>query len=122
MTDLAVVLQSITVKDDKDEKERGPGEIYINYNITDGSTSFDGQLGEYSIHSGQTKSLGVTIGTFSEVDTLLALNVDVYDADWPDADDHLGNVNVSYGPWDLGTGIHTVATEDYDLTFSIVPI
>jgi hypothetical protein len=48
--------------------------------------------------------------------------VDVYDADWPDADDYMGSVNVSYGPWDFGAGTHTVASEDYDLTFSIVPV
>jgi hypothetical protein len=65
----------------------------------------------------------VTVATFDDVDTLVALNIDVFDADWPDADDYMGSVNVSYDAWDnFGIGEHTIQSEDYNLTFSIVTV
>jgi hypothetical protein len=123
MPALAVVLNSIRVDNDHDGWGKGAGDIYLNYNTNDGVNHVNGRLGEYSIDSGDTRSLGVTVGYFDDVDDLVSLNVDVWDADWPDGDDYLGSLNVSFGAAEnFGVGSHSVDVGDFMLKYSIVEI
>lgn len=120
MPALAVVLNSIRIDNDHDGWGRGAGDIYINYNVNDGLNHSSGQLGEYSIDSGETQNLGVTIGVFDDVDSVLSLNVDVWDNDWPDADDFLGSLNVTYDAWsNFGIGGHNIDVGDFRLNFTV---
>ena len=123
MTALSVVLNSIRIDDDHDGWSRGAGDIYINYNTNDGLNHVNGHLGEYSIDSGDTRSLGETVGYFDDVNHVLSLNMDVWDADWPDGDDYLGSLNVSYNASEnFGIGSHSVDVGDFMVNYSVVAI
>lgn len=123
MPALAMVFNSIRIDDDHDGWGRGAGDIYIKYNVNDGLNHETGQLGEYSIDSGHTQNLGVTVAVFDDVDTLISANVEVWDNDWPDGDDYLGSLNVSFdAAHNFGIGDHNIDVGDFALNFSIVPV
>jgi hypothetical protein len=127
MPALSVVFQSIKVENDHDPNSwynyKGAGEIYINYNVNDGINHANGTLGEYEVESGRTQKLGETVAVFDDVDTLVALNVSVWDNDWPDGDDHLGDLNLAFdASQDFGIGSHSADGGDFVLNFSIVPV
>ena len=75
--DLAITLQSIKVYNDNDGAFKGAGEIYINWSASDGVNGDDGKLGNYSIHSGQTKGISQHLATFNDVEDQIALTFNV---------------------------------------------